>query len=664
MSKAPVTQVGKYQVIDLVGEGAMGAVYRALDPVLNRTVAIKVMSDAIARDDTLRDRFMREAQAAGSLQHPNVVTIYDFGEFEGHLFIAMEFVEGNDLEQLIEKRVPMTLDQRLGMVIDVLLGLTYAHRRGVVHRDIKPGNIRVTEDGRAKIMDFGVAHLESTKMTATGVMVGTPNYMAPEQVTGQKVGPPTDIFAIGAVLYELLSHRRAFTADSLHSVLFKVVSEDPPSLRLIAPDVPPILDPIVQKALSKEPADRYQSAQEMANELTAARAKLTGERSASLSLAATIASHTGEHVARAARAARRRRRRIATAVGGLVVVIGGVGSAMWLTRSADGSATVSKSGLGSLPAPPNSMVAATDSDTIAPAAPKADSSPNDSREALPSREEQRRAERGPTSLSVREGAAPPRPTSSVEARVADSMFNVARAARSSAVRAGAPDSLLAPGDSLLSAGLRLQRDSRYVDAALRMNDAVNLWRGVQRQAERAVASNTSSGRGTPGDSDSRNSGTRDSGTRDSVTRAAPEIPPPAPVTTRPPAASSSSVATPPPEKRLEPPPPPASQAIPALVAEYARAIGREDLAEIRRLFPAITTEQQRAFQQFFAVVRDLKATLTMSELVSEGAVAASRITGTYEYVDANGRAVRQDVAFRATYRREGMQWRIVSVRDR
>src|SRR5438477_1809445 len=167
------TDVGKYRIVSQIGEGAMGVVYRALDPVLNRPVAIKVMSDAVARDDDLRGRFLREAQAAGSLQHPNVITIYDFGEIDGHLYIAMEFVEGQDLEDLLEKHVKLTVPQIIDVLIDVLTGLAYAHKRGIVHRDIKPANIRIDEEGRARIMDFGIAHITSSKMTKTGVMVGT-----------------------------------------------------------------------------------------------------------------------------------------------------------------------------------------------------------------------------------------------------------------------------------------------------------------------------------------------------------------------------------------------------------------------------------------------------------------------------------------------------------
>lgn len=173
MSSDSITQIGKYRVLELVGEGAMGIVYRAEDTVLNRVVALKVMSEAIARQEEPRGRFLREAQAAGSLQHPNVVTIYDFGEIDGHLFIAMEFVDGIDLECVLEERQPLTLDAKLGVAVDVLTGLAYAHKRGIVHRDLKPANIRISDEGRAKIMDFGVVHLMSSNLTRTGTMMGT-----------------------------------------------------------------------------------------------------------------------------------------------------------------------------------------------------------------------------------------------------------------------------------------------------------------------------------------------------------------------------------------------------------------------------------------------------------------------------------------------------------
>ena len=285
------SSIGKYRILELVGEGAMGVVYRAQDSVLDRAVAIKVMNDSIARQDDLRKRFLHEAQAAGSLQHPNVVCIYDLGEADGHLFIAMEFVQGVDLEHLIESGKPLSLQERLDIIIDVLTGLAFAHKRGIVHRDIKPANIRVGEDGRAKIMDFGVAHLASSSMTSTGSILGTPTYMAPEQITEGKTSAATDIFATGGVLYQILTQMKPFDAPTLQNLFFKIITEKPRPVSELVPGLPPALDRIVLKAMAKEPSERYASALEMANDLTSVRSKLSGPSyPASVSLSASVAS--------------------------------------------------------------------------------------------------------------------------------------------------------------------------------------------------------------------------------------------------------------------------------------------------------------------------------------------------------------------------------------
>jgi serine/threonine protein kinase len=290
MADASSSWIGKYQIIELLGEGAMGVVYKARDSALDRTVAIKVMNESIARQEDLRKRFLREAQAAGSFQHPNVVCIHDLGEMDGHLFIAMEFIEGWDLERLIELGEPLPLQARLDIIIDVLTGLAFAHKRGIIHRDIKPANIRVGDDGRAKIMDFGVAHLTSSSMTTTGKVMGTPSYMAPEQITEGTSSPATDIFAVGAVLYQLLASMRPFEAPILQNLLFKIVTENPRPLSELMPGLPPGLDQIVQKAMAKDPAQRYSNALDMANDLTRVRSRLSGPSyPASVSLSASIA---------------------------------------------------------------------------------------------------------------------------------------------------------------------------------------------------------------------------------------------------------------------------------------------------------------------------------------------------------------------------------------
>jgi len=268
-------KIGKYDLEDLVGEGAMGKVYRAMDPVLSRPVAIKLMSASISQDIHLRDRFLREARAAANLQHPNIITIYDFGDSSGHPYIAMEYVEGTDLARIIQDRQPVSLESKVSYVIDLLHGLAYAHSKGVVHRDIKPANIRITADGRVKIMDFGIAHLQGSEMTHSGVVLGTPDYMAPEQVRGLPVTPQTDIWAAGAVLYELLTYEKPFSGETLHAVLFKVVTEEPAAITKINPSLPEALERIVNTALDKEAGRRYSAADAMAADLSSVRKHLS-----------------------------------------------------------------------------------------------------------------------------------------------------------------------------------------------------------------------------------------------------------------------------------------------------------------------------------------------------------------------------------------------------
>ena len=327
MPEPSITEIGKYKIISLVGEGAMGVVYRATDSVLGRTVAVKVMSESIARQQELRDRFLREAQAAGSMQHPNIISIYDLGEIEGHLYIVMEFVEGVDLASLISTRKPLTLQTKIDIIIDVLAGLAYAHKRGIVHRDIKPANIRIAEDGRAKIMDFGVAHLTSSTLTQTGTAIGTPAYMAPEQITGHKTTPATDLFATGAVLYELLTGVQAFAAPTMQSLFFKIVAEPPVPILSLLPGLPAELNRIVNKSLEKNQSDRYPTALEMANDLTQLRATLSNAfQPATMSLTATVA----QAVAQKHRATKRNRQ-LAAGGGGLLALA--VVAAIWFTTS-------------------------------------------------------------------------------------------------------------------------------------------------------------------------------------------------------------------------------------------------------------------------------------------------------------------------------------------
>jgi predicted Ser/Thr protein kinase len=264
-----LSQVGKFRIVDKLGKGAMGEVFRALDPVLGREVAIKVVTGKLSTDERARVRFQREAQAAAQLNHPNIITVYDFGEEQGMAFMAMELLEGSDLRELLAEGKLKSLPDKLMVMEQILDGLAFAHAKGVVHRDLKPGNVHVLPNGQIKIMDFGLAR-RAQDGAATGVIMGTPFYMAPEQAQGERANARTDIFSLGAMFYEILSGKRPFTGASIPAVLFAVAHRDPEPLASVAPDLPPGLTTIVTRALAKKAADRYADAGEMLQALRTA----------------------------------------------------------------------------------------------------------------------------------------------------------------------------------------------------------------------------------------------------------------------------------------------------------------------------------------------------------------------------------------------------------
>ena len=259
-------RIGKYEVVKPLGKGAMGIVYLAHDTVLDRDVALKVMVSQIADDPELKQRFEREARAVAKMTHSNVVTVFDLGSHtDGSPYIAMELLKGQDLQKAM--RQPMTLERKVTVLLQVLSGLSHAHQAGIVHRDIKPANIFINLVGSVKIMDFGVARLTTASMTGTGNIVGTADYMSPEQVKGARVDGRSDVFSVGCMLYELLTGRRPFHSDNLMAIFYKITHEDP-DFGLIpeGPEYEALL-PIVRKSLAKEIEDRYQTAYDFAVEL-------------------------------------------------------------------------------------------------------------------------------------------------------------------------------------------------------------------------------------------------------------------------------------------------------------------------------------------------------------------------------------------------------------
>ncbi|MCK4837930.1 MAG: serine/threonine protein kinase [Desulfobulbaceae bacterium] len=264
-------KLGKYTIQSTLGQGAMGVVYMGFDPNIERTVAIKtIRKDALSPEEMepLLTRFKREAQAAGRLTHPGIVTVYEYGEEGGNAFIAMEYVHGRELKDFLDKNERFPLNTIISIITQLLDALTYSHAQGVVHRDIKPGNIILCSNGQIKVMDFGIARLESSTLTQFGDVVGTPSYMSPEQFSGQQVDKRSDLFSTGVILYHLLTGEKPFPGNSMTTIMHRVINTEAPLVSDLNFQVPTFLDSVILKALAKKPDQRFQTAEEFKATLT------------------------------------------------------------------------------------------------------------------------------------------------------------------------------------------------------------------------------------------------------------------------------------------------------------------------------------------------------------------------------------------------------------
>lgn len=271
---APLPEkIGRYQILEVVGRGGMGVLYRGFDPVLDREVAVKVMLAEFSLDnEQMRTRFYREAKAAAKLQHRNIVTVFEFAEEANQPHIVMEFLRGIPLGSRMEKAPGLTLDAKLDIVAQLCAGLGYAHSQGVVHRDVKPANVFLLEDGSVKLLDFGIAKLTNSNLTQQGDVLGSAQYMSPEQVAGSdSVDRRADVWSTGVLLYELLSGKKPFDADGLAAIIVQILKEDPPPIDTLVPGLPKELVDTVTRALQKDPANRTPKAEELGRELQSIR---------------------------------------------------------------------------------------------------------------------------------------------------------------------------------------------------------------------------------------------------------------------------------------------------------------------------------------------------------------------------------------------------------
>lgn len=259
--------IGKYEIVAEIGQGAMGIVYKARDPLIGRLVALKTITSGLSGKPELLERFYQEARSAGALQHPNIVTIFELGK-EGDIpFIAMEFLEGDSLEKIVHRRDELPLSKKIGFMAQICSALDYAHKHGVIHRDIKPGNIMLTKDGTVKVVDFGIARLVDTSKTQTGLMIGTPAYMSPQLLRGERADAQADIWALGVMLYELIAYQRPFLGDNPAALMWAIISQQPKPLHDVAPGCPAELEEVVGKMLEKESPLRLQTMEDVLLEL-------------------------------------------------------------------------------------------------------------------------------------------------------------------------------------------------------------------------------------------------------------------------------------------------------------------------------------------------------------------------------------------------------------
>ncbi len=261
---------GRYQLISVVGGGGMAQVYKSRDNILGRIVAIKVLREQYSTDAQFVARFRREAQAAANLAHPNIVNVYDVGQDRDTHYIVMEYINGESLKSYINRSAPLPIGKAVSVAAQILSGLEYAHRSGLIHRDIKPQNVLISPDGAVKVTDFGIAKsVSDLGLTEAGLALGTAHYFSPEQAKGERVVPQSDIYAVGVTLYEMLTGRLPFESENVMGLAYKHISEEPPSARNLNPSVPPRLDAIVLKSMAKDPQQRFGSAAEMEKALRA-----------------------------------------------------------------------------------------------------------------------------------------------------------------------------------------------------------------------------------------------------------------------------------------------------------------------------------------------------------------------------------------------------------
>jgi serine/threonine-protein kinase len=665
--------VGRYQILEKVGQGGMGTVYKAFDPLLERTVAVKVIATQFEGNPHLRERFFREARAAGHLSHKNIIVIHDLGEQDGQPFLAMEFLEGTNLDARMRSVGRMRLDRTLQVIGEVCDGLEYAHGHGVIHRDIKPANIFITDSGHVKLLDFGLARLVSSELTRSNTMIGTVNYMAPEQIRGEKVDHRADIFSAGVVVYELLTGKKAFEGDSFATTIYKILQEIPEPPQRIDPSIPASIVEIVDRAMAKARDERYQTIGEMLRDVMLAREALKGSdptavvprgvaqrppsdpaRPVDSPIPVAIAAGPGTPPPASGPpvgASGSWRRSAAASIAGAAVVAA-LGGALWLARGGPPVVAdpVSAPAAPALAAPADARVpdvstrgspdASRDQrrDAEQPTATEGarrtrDASPPPAPGAAPSRRERAGREESPASAQPSAGQpAPLRDQQSADEAQAQMV-------RSKAAAEAAGAQALAP--TLYDAASAAERDARdryqsaqFGQAAARFYESAGLFRSAE-----TAAKNERAAREERAEAASR------SPARQPVDPRAADAP-------RPEAAAA----------RAEEPAPPQEGLVREAVNRYVAALEARSIEDLKRIWPAMTAAQQRAMHSEFANARTIRVGLVEPQIQIAADTAKVTALRRYELLTSDGRRLQTDTRTTILLRRSGGSWLIEDIR--
>ena len=618
-------RLGKYELHQLLGEGAMGIVWKAYDTVLRRYVALKLLSSSFRKTKDMQERFLREARAAGAIQHANIVTVYDLGESEGQLYIAMELVEGHDLSDMIALRDPLALERKLDITMEVLAGLHFAHQRGVIHRDVKPSNVRIMPDGRIKIMDFGIARLQKADATGSGAIVGTPTYMAPEQITNGAITAATDVFSVGCLLYELLCYRRPFEAESVHGVLYQVLTTEPRPLRTVAPSIPAALERVVAKAMNKVPHERYESAGQMMSTLQQIRAALSGadeEATQPLGRWTPLPRPMLKLITHASMRAR-------------LAVLGALAAVVVLLLYAPGP-PAEEAGGAAATIPPAQHVAGGGG----PGAPG-----------------------GPGGLA----APPPPPRTAPVSLAVSSRRDSALAARDRAITAGAQKnsvpSLLLAQTMLETSDRALERGDQslalrgYVESAQRYAQARDEARAMEREAQHMIQRVTPVVQALPAGRAAANAGVF-------LARAESLLREQDYTLAKVAAQSAEQIGI---DVGIAPPstqPADARGAIDVLLDDLGRALASQRISNLRVLYPGLTEEERSSWEAFFREWNQITAKFTVEDFKTQGASATGNVRALFQYVPAHGGAPRMDRRrFAMRFEKKDVGWRLAAVTE-